>query len=469
MKHFRKNIVALVLCIVCFVTAMGLTACGTTKAVFEYQLIGRVFEQGPASEGVPGEQIVRVEIDTGDIQVDANKVKTTSFSVNKGARPYDVKSVSVVGNKITLTLNDGFDMNGLCATSHSAGANILEMGTTSLDIDKINLYVDEGIDGYDIELNAKTQKYYNPWIDDFSYRSPDFIKELDKETLRNILKEAGMEAFFDTWSKDYNEFKLTYDLYLPDGKGEAKAPLIVWLPSASEIQSDRAPRAHYPVGNLLLPENQAIFGENGCYVMTVNYFGINTITAFAAATEIVECIEKGVKHAIETFTIDTDRIYIMGGSLGGTFTSGVLAWMKSDIFAGAIAAASGFTFEQSGAAVIAERKVPVWFLHAQNDAIGPAGGSVQAKNAVNNAGGKAYATIFSTTKRDGVNEQGHSTWLYILRNFTGEEEEVLASGTAKYNDGDTQKDIAFTSDTPKSLGYDNILSWLAAQKKSNNK
>ena len=101
--------------------------------------------------------------------------------------------------------------------------------------------------------------------------------------------------------------------------------------------------------------------------------------------------------AIETYRIDTDRVYVTGLSMGGYGTWEVIERMP-ERFAAAVPICGG----GNPIGLSAAREVPVWNFHGAMDRVVPIGASVVMVDRLRAAGGDVRFTVYP--------DAGHDAW-----------------------------------------------------------
>ena len=177
-------------------------------------------------------------------------------------------------------------------------------------------------------------------------------------------------------------------LFLPKGYGQGKWPLIVFLHGRGEVGSD--PEQIRQRGGLArLADRQPDFRfivASPQLAATTTWFDPATLDDFLD------------QLLLQVPTIDRERVYLSGLSLGG---KGVWQW----------AAASPGRF--AGIAPIANRlepergcelkTVPIWAFHNDRDPVVPLSGAQKIVDAVNACGGTAKLTVYP-------NREAHDAW-----------------------------------------------------------
>lgn len=125
-------------------------------------------------------------------------------------------------------------------------------------------------------------------------------------------------------------------------------------------------------------------------------------------------------HVIQTFAVDTSRIYLTGNSMGGGGTW-EFAQRHPELFA-AILPVSGHTPNLSLLSSIIDAKLPVWAFGAENDYTNPYTDTVNAINRITEGGGCAWLTTYAGAGHDDALwsspylETGLWPWLFAQTN-----------------------------------------------------
>ncbi|MAY75456.1 MAG: phospholipase [Phycisphaerae bacterium] len=101
----------------------------------------------------------------------------------------------------------------------------------------------------------------------------------------------------------------------------------------------------------------------------------------------------------QDYRVDKDRVYVTGLSMGG-FGTWALGVAAPDRFAALVPVCGG----SSGPARLLRRlkDMPIWAFHGADDNVVPMSGTVDAVEAVRDAGGKPRVTIYEN--------EGHGSW-----------------------------------------------------------
>ena len=200
--------------------------------------------------------------------------------------------------------------------------------------------------------------------------------------------------------EDADGATLLYRLLKPTGEIAAgkKRPLLLFLHGAGERGSDNEAQLQWGKELMLRAAR-----EHGAFVLApqcprrkkwhAGGWGRPSHTEISEPTRLVmEVIAKMQKE----HPIDTDRIYVMGLSMGG-YGSWHLIQRYPDMFAAAVPICGG------GDPTNAERiKTPVWVFHGAKDSVVPVGRSREMVEAIRAAGGKPKYTEYP--------ELNHNSW-----------------------------------------------------------
>ena len=302
----------------------------------------------------------------------------------------------------------------------------------------------------------------------------------------------------DTWdlTGKYTEgdITLTYGSYGTDEMKNdgAKNPLIIWLHGAGEGGTDPSIAIlGNQVTNLAKDVIQKYFVTDtvkGAYVLAAQTptmwmdGGDGEYSNDVASQYYVQAL-KGLIDAYieENGDIDMNRIYIGGCSNGGFMTVNMI-FNFPDFFAAAYPICEAYpTGDVSAEKVEKIKDLPVWFTHSANDntvkisdvqsgMTGTTAGDLLDvyTNALYidliNAGAEnVHYSMFETVTVEGVNYDGHWSWIYALR-----DECVNVQPTAGANGDMTIADLDPASTEKVQVGGENVTlwGWLAAQSKA---
>ncbi len=293
------------------------------------------------------------------------------------------------------------------------------------------------------------------------------------------------------------DITLTYGSY---GTEEMKNdgvenPLIIWLHGAGEGGTDPSVAIlGNQVTNLAKDVIQDYFVTDtvkGAYVLAAQ-----TPTAWMdkdgsgvygteEASQYYVAALKGLIDAYieENGDIDMDRIYVGGCSNGGFMTVNMII-NYTDFFAAAYPVCEAYDAKWlTDEAVEALTDLPIWFTHSANDntvsIYNKEGGSWTAPatpttpqdaytnnlyiRLINAGAENVHYSLFESVNVDGVNYDGHWSWIYTLR------DECVNVQPTEGADGDmTISDLDLESTATVQIGGEDVTlwGWLAAQTKA---
>lgn len=119
--------------------------------------------------------------------------------------------------------------------------------------------------------------------------------------------------------------------------------------------------------------------------------------------DIFEQLQRFAQWITEQPCVDAERVYLMGGSMGG-YGAWQLAMTRPDLFAALVPICGGGMYWAAGRL----KTVPVWAFHGALDTTVLPEESRKMVDSVNRHGGKARLTIYP--------EAGHDAWSPTYRN-----------------------------------------------------
>lgn len=202
-------------------------------------------------------------------------------------------------------------------------------------------------------------------------------------------------------------FDLNYRYFKPKNK-EERLPLVLFLHGAGERGMDNEKNLKY-ISHLASDDFQKDFP---CYVLvpqcptgmkwvnvewTLKSHRIPVISSPLKAT--LELIHK----IIQVDKIDTQRIYVVGLSMGGFGVWDILC-REPGLFAAAIPICGGGDENQANLI----KDIPIWAFHGGKDKVVLPSRSENMVQAIQKLNGQAKITIYP--------EQGHNVWEMVLNN-----------------------------------------------------
>lgn len=183
--------------------------------------------------------------------------------------------------------------------------------------------------------------------------------------------------------------RLRYLLYLPDNYemlAGTRWPLVLFLHGMGERGNDLNLLKKYG------PPRQVEEGERFPFILVSPQCPDNT--AWSAKQEDLIAL---LDEITQTYSVDTNRVYATGVSMGGYGTWALVA-AYPERFAAAVPICGG----GDPSTIANMRDVPVWAFHGAKDTVVPLRASQTMINALEQVGGKAKLTIYP--------EAGHDSW-----------------------------------------------------------
>ena len=171
-------------------------------------------------------------------------------------------------------------------------------------------------------------------------------------------------------------------------------------------------------------------------------------------------------------TVNMNRIYIGGCSNGGFMTVNMI-FNFPDFFAAAYPICEAYpTGDVSAEKVEKIKDLPIWFTHSANDNTVKIATNGEPDDVYTNAlyidlinagAENVHYSMFETVNVEGVNYDGHWSWIYALR-----DECVNVQPTAGANGDMTIADLDPASAEKVQVGGEDVTlwGWLAAQSKA---
>lgn len=239
-------------------------------------------------------------------------------------------------------------------------------------------------------------------VDDFViYRSQDFVLSVHDNAGEEILSFGyGDIVFHNPDVEQFGEYategelKLPYRLYEPES--EEVLPLILYLNGNGQQGSDNLITllADYAPVSLATEVCQ---GVQKCYVMVPQ-----APEGSDWSEEILSEVITAIDNLVDLGKVDSNRIYVIGHSLGGKGTYTAVTknpgyFAAAVVFAGAYknidgVPSSGEVSEDEVASVLAEEQTPIWIIHAADDFIVDVALSQQIVQVLEEAGADVYYT-----------------------------------------------------------------------------
>lgn len=142
--------------------------------------------------------------------------------------------------------------------------------------------------------------------------------------------------------------------------------------------------------------------------------------------DLFETLEKFVLYFTELECVDTNKVYVMGASMGG-YATWQLAMSMPEYFAAVVPVCGGGMYWNADRLV----NVPIWAFHGAKDGCVMSEESRKMVDAVNTSGGSAKLTVYP--------ENGHDAWSDTYAN--PEVFKWLLSNVKKKSHGATEKQL----------------------------
>lgn len=194
------------------------------------------------------------------------------------------------------------------------------------------------------------------------------------------------------------EITLPYRIYVPEDYDPAKSyPLIMFFHGAGERGNDNALQLKNAVGQMFNSEDSPVYQSivvapqcpagqmwvnvNGWSDAQYSTDALPESQALKAALGLMESVQR-------EYSVDTDRIYSTGLSMGGYATWDLLV-RHTDLFAAAIPICGGADYRYAERLV----NVPIYTFHGLQDPTVPYQGTEKMVNAIRNAGGEKITYV----------------------------------------------------------------------------
>ena len=203
---------------------------------------------------------------------------------------------------------------------------------------------------------------------------------------------------------------MPYRLFVPENAEGKKLPLILYMHGFGECGGENEKQLRILGGRNILLERAAEAGD--CIILAPQcrgvppeqaWVGIGNVWSTGSRSDLgdptmpMRAACELLSKFLSDRSVDRDRVYLVGLSMGGYAAWELLARMP-DVFAAAIPVCG------AGFPPLAGRiaKVPVWAFHGTEDPTVPVSGTRDMEKALVKAGGKVKATY--------LEGYGHSIW-----------------------------------------------------------
>ena len=207
---------------------------------------------------------------------------------------------------------------------------------------------------------------------------------------------------------------MNYRLYVPEGRGHDKKPLIVWLHGGGEggsavlkyYDNEATLRANRGALGFSTDEAQRIFG--GAYVVAPQAEEAWMQDGPGYAPRLMAIIDDLVKR----YPIDPKRIHVVGCSNGG-YMSLYMSYKYPGFFASEVPISPGASPAFFTDAQLASITTPSWLVQTKADKVlPPEVNSIRANALIKGS----LLSLYDTVTWDGVTYNGHWSWIYVANN-----------------------------------------------------
>lgn len=214
-----------------------------------------------------------------------------------------------------------------------------------------------------------------------------------------------------------------YSVFIPDNYSTStKYPLIMYLHGVGDRGNDYAPKTGPDMQQLASKQSQQLYPcivyapqcpENDQWVNVPEWISCPYSTNAIPESNANKDALRGLDTICVKYSVDTNRIILSGGSMGGYGTWDILCRHPVNKFAAAVPIAGGG--DTSKAAGFANR-IPVWAFHGTNDGVVPVEGSLTMMQAIQRAGGSppSKLTEFSESEIGSNGYQSYGEHIYFM-------------------------------------------------------
>ena len=193
------------------------------------------------------------------------------------------------------------------------------------------------------------------------------------------------------------EKKITLDylLYLPKEYDESdkKYPLVIFLHGAGERGSDTEKLKVHGIPKLIAAGQDFEFIAVAPQCPSDKWWG-----------EFVEDeFENLLKDCIESYKVDTSRIYLTGLSMGG-YGTWYYGWKYCKAFAALAPICGGLNSSKARSKLEVFKDTPIWVFHGAKDEVVTLSSSAEIVNALNDIDAKVKFTVYPDAEHDSWTE-----------------------------------------------------------------
>ncbi len=210
----------------------------------------------------------------------------------------------------------------------------------------------------------------------------------------------------ETYKDEQSGKSILYRLFVPEDYDESKEyPLVIFLHGGgnSDPENEAQLTADYSIVKRLIREDY--LQKYPCIILAPQCYGFED--HWGKATDVLMSL---ITSLTENYSIDKDRLYITGLSLGGFGTCDMLQSYPG-VFAAAAPLCGSYITSSEGAKIYAQ--TPMWVFHGAQDPVIPVEMSRDVVDAIKKAGGKNIKyTEFPAAGHNIWNKTYHMSDLY---------------------------------------------------------
>ncbi len=224
----------------------------------------------------------------------------------------------------------------------------------------------------------------------------------------------SVSPLFEKKSFCDGDFTLLYGIYLPkDYSKKKKYPLILFFHGAGERGNDNELQFKNAIGQFFKASNASIYDciviapqcpADQKWVNVPSWTDTTYSTDTLAESRPLAAAVKLIAHLKSTLSIDDDRIYSTGISMGAYATWDLLV-RHTDLFAAAIPVCGGADYRYASRLV----NVPIFTFHGDSDSVVPPNGTKTMVDKLERLGAKSLTCIYYIGGDHGIWENAFST------------------------------------------------------------
>lgn len=269
----------------------------------------------------------------------------------------------------------------------------------------------------------------------------------------------ALTSIFEARIYDDGEYVLPYRIYVPDDYDSNKSyPLLMFFHGAGERGNDNAAQLKIGLGQMFNDSNSPIYQ---CIVVApqcpANRQWVN-VPAWTETQYSTDAIDESreLKTALrimekikDEYTVDDDRVYVSGISMGGYATWDLLV-RHTDLFAAAIPVCGGADYRYAERLV----DVPIYTFHGLRDNTVPFHGTERMVNDIREAGGEKITYVTYPDMEHAIWETAYATEelsAWLLSHRLSDRKEQLPPADSDESESITNIEENTTTEDPTSF------------------